>query len=137
MHTANPAQRRYGWRFGSAMTLYAVALWGAKMAIAAIAPQGVALAALSVLPALPLLAAIAIMGLYLTEEQDEYLRAQTVRGMLLATGMVLAACTVWGFLEEGGVAVHAPVWTAFPLWAICLGLAQGYCQARAWWSRDV
>ena len=131
MQVRNPAQRRYTRRFLTAMSLYVVALLVTKHAVVAAAPQGALLVALSILPALPLLASIWVMGLYLREEQDEYVRAQTVRGMTMATGLLLAICTSWGFLEEGRVLPHVPAWTAFPVWAVCLGVAQGWCALTA------
>lgn len=127
MQASNPAQRRYTVRFLTAMTGYVVALLTANYVMAHHHPQGVPLFLLSLLPALPLLVAIAVMGIYLREEQDEYIRAQIVRGIVLATGMTLAACTVWGFLEEGGIAPHQPAWIVFPVWAVALGIARGIC----------
>ena len=126
----NPAQRRYTWRFLSAMTVYVFALLFTNLALAHWHPAGVTLVAVSVLPALPLLAAITALGLYIVEEADEYLRQRNMTAMLGATGFLLAIATIWGFMEQGGVVQHVPAWAAFPLWAIGLGLSQGVLAAR-------
>ena len=65
------------------------------------------------------------MGRYLVEETDEYLRARQVEAVLWASGLTLAATTVWGFLEAAGAAPHAPAYDAFIVFCVCLGLVQG------------
>ena len=115
MQRYNRAQRRYTVRFLTAMSVYVVALIASRHMLAASGPTGAVLVALAVLPALPLVAAIAVMGLYLREEQDEYVRAQLVHAIVIATGFTLAFCTVWGFLEDGGVLPHEPAFLVFPL----------------------
>ena len=54
---------------------------------------------IAVLPALPLLYVFWIIGRYLAEQHDEYLRLLQVRKALVATGFTLAVATVSGFLE--------------------------------------
>ncbi len=126
----NPAQRRYLRRFLPAMTVYSVVVIAAGNAIGRHQVQGLALVALSILPALPLLVAIAAVGLYLTEETDEYIRTRAMIGSLGGTGLVLAVGTVWGFLEQGRVVPHVAAWFVFPLWAIGLGITQGVLALR-------
>ena len=43
---------------------------------------------------------------------------------LIATGLLLAVATFWGFLTTFGVAPAVPMWTAVPVW--CLGLGLGH-----------
>jgi hypothetical protein len=120
----NPAQRRYLRRFFPAMTAYVVILFACTWAAKQYDPQGPALFLLSLLPALPLLAVIAVMGLYLTEETDEFIRARLVTAMIGGIGITLAVTTVWGFLEHGGVVPHFETFLAFPLWCGSFGVVQ-------------
>jgi hypothetical protein len=135
-YNQSAAGRRYLYRFLPTMTLYVVLLFAAQAMIASWHPTGVLLALIAVLPALPLAGVVIIMGLYIAEERDEYLRFQMVRGVLGATGFMLVTTTVWGFLEEGGVVRHLPLYWAFIIWCVGLGFAQGYCSWRDILRRD-
>lgn len=86
-------------------------------------PEGVALYALAVASALPLVGFIWAMARLLIEEKDEFQRAMTAQRMLIATGFMLVVATIWGFLEDFGVAPHAPAYFAFIIWCVGLGLA--------------
>lgn len=124
MNTRNPAQRRYVARFLPAMLAYVAVLMACTWATKAYHAKGGLLFLLSLLPALPLLAVIAVMGLYLAEEQDEFIRTRLVTAMIGGIGILLAITTVWGFLEQGGVIAHFPTFLAFPIWCASFGLAQ-------------
>lgn len=126
----NAAQRRYTWRFGTAMGIYSVVIVVCKLAARAWHPEGALLFALALMPALPLLAAIAAYGLYLLEEKDEFLRSTNATAALGGLGMMLAFCTVWGFLTDGGVVPAFPLWGTFPLWAFGMGISQGVIWQR-------
>ncbi len=130
MAKQNPAQRRYLWRFFPAMAAYVVVLFACTWAAKTYDPQGGALILLSLLPALPLVAVIAVMGMYLTEERDEFIRARLVTSMIGGIGITLAFTTVWGFLEHGGVVPHFETFLAFPLWCGSFGLVQGFLNLR-------
>jgi hypothetical protein len=77
--------------------------------------------ALAVLPALPIIAIFVLVGRYLIEEQDEYLRMRMVRQILWATGLTLAATTLWGFLEDAGLP-HVPMFYVSVFWFAGLGI---------------
>lgn len=124
----NPAQRRYLRRFFPAMGGYVLLLMLSTWAIRVHAPTGLPLFVLSLLPALPLVAAIGVMGLYLVEERDEFIRSRLVTAMIGGLGVMLAITTVWGFLENGGAVAHFPTYLAFPLWCVCFGAWQ--CATR-------
>lgn len=124
MDRRNPAQRRYLRRFLPAMTGYVVLLFGSTWVVREYAPTGPALFLLALLPALPLLAALGIMGLYLIEEQDEFIRNRLVAAMIGGLGIQLAVLTAWGFLEDRQVLPHFPTYLAFPLWCGAFGLVQ-------------
>ena len=116
--------RRYTMRFMPAMFGYVIllllAVWYAKEA----EPTGLVAWAIAIAPALPLLLAIRAIFLLPREEDDEYLRERLYRAYALATGGTLAICTVWGFLDMFSVVPHAEMWIAFPIWAVCMGLAR-------------
>lgn len=120
----NPAQRRYLRRFLPAMLAYAVVLCACTWLIRHHQPHGLPLFLLSGLPAVPLVAGIAVMGAYLIEERDEFIRARLVTAMIGGLGVMLAITTVWGFLENGGAVAHFPTFLTFPIWCGCFGLWQ-------------
>jgi len=126
MKMATPAGRRYLLRFFPTMFAYVIVLFGCVWAIRNWEPKGIELIVLSVLPAVPIIAAIVVMGLYLVEETDEFLRQRIASCMLFGTGVLLAAATVYGFLVNGGAiepSSELPLW-AFPLWCASWGMAQ-------------
>ena len=123
---ATLAGRRYIRRFTPAMIAYVAVLFACVWAIRAWHPSGIALVVLSVLPALPVVGVIVVMGLYLIEETDEFLRQRIASCMLFGTGVLLAATTVYAFLVNGGAlapSAELPMW-AFPLWCASRGAAQ-------------
>ncbi|WP_260580519.1 hypothetical protein [Sphingopyxis sp. PET50] len=81
-------------------------------------------ALLSLLPTLPVFGIIWAMGRYIVEESDEYLRARTVSAALVATGLLLAVATFWGFLTTFEVVPNVPMWAAVPVWCFGLGIGQ-------------
>ncbi|RHW18994.1 hypothetical protein D1610_02360 [Sphingomonas gilva] len=119
-----PAGRRYLKRFVPTMTAYVAALFVSNRVAAVWQPEGAALIALSFLPALPIIGVIIVIGLYLAEESDEYLRHRIVVSMLVGLGLMLSVTTAWGFLEESGVVPHVPAYFAFILWCAGWGAAQ-------------
>ncbi len=124
MRNTTPAARRYIRRFMPLMAVYVATLFAATWFIRDARPDGALLAMLSVLPALPLVGIIAVLGLYVVEETDEYLRAQIVRHMMVGLGGLLTIMTVWGFLEFGGAVPHFPTMLGFPIWCGIWGASQ-------------
>jgi hypothetical protein len=124
MKAATPAATRYLKRFVPVMIAYVVALFGARYAIETYHPAGAPLVALAVLPALPILGVLAVIGLYIVEETDEFLRQRAVAGMIVGLGVMLALASVWGFLEEEEVVPHLPAYWAFVIWCAGWGMAQ-------------
>jgi hypothetical protein len=123
---ATAAGRRYIRRFMPTMFAYVAVLFACVWAIRNWHPTGIGLAVLSVLPALPIIGAIVVIGLYLVEETDEFLRQRIASCMLFGTGVLLAVATVYGFLVNGGAVEADPelfLWV-FPLWCASWGLAQ-------------
>jgi len=128
--TPSVAARRYRRRFLIAMGIYVVALAAAIEAYQRLHPAGALAYGLAILPALPLIAAILTMGLYLREETDEFERAVQSEAALWATGGLLTAASVWGFLEMFGLVPHLDSWVAFPAWAVFLAPGQVIARRR-------
>jgi len=84
----------------------------------------------ALLPVVPILAMIWVMGRYLAEEQDEYLRHRAMIASLIGLGLVLSVGSFWGFLETFGLVPHVPGWWAVPIWAIGMGLGQVWMGLR-------
>ncbi len=124
------AARRYQRRVMVAVSIYVVGLVAAIGAHVQLHPTGGLAYAIALAPALPVVAVIAIMGLYMREETDEFQRTIHAEGALWATGGLLSAATVWGFLEMFGLAPHLEVWWAFPVWAVMFGVGQIIARRR-------
>jgi hypothetical protein len=121
----NAARRRFTWRFIPLMLGYIVAVFASGWAIDTFHTTSPLLVVLAILPAVPLIGTIAVMGIYLTEETDEFLRHRSIVAMLWGLGVLLATATIWGFLQLGGVVGSAPIFLAYPFWFVIFGIAQG------------
>ncbi len=86
--------------------------------------------AIAMLPVLPIFGMIWAMGRYLVEEQDEYLRHRASMASLAGLGLLLGVASFWGFLETFDIVPHAQGWWAVPIWAIGMGLSQGWMSYR-------
>ena len=84
----------------------------------------------ALMPAAPILGMVWVMGRYLHEEQDEYLRYRAMIASLIGLGLVLSVGSFWGFLETFGLVPHVPGWWAVPIWAIGMGLGQAWLAWR-------
>jgi hypothetical protein len=121
---ASPAAARYSRRMLAASFAYVI---GFLIAVALFTEQTVSkpvAAMLSLLPTLGTFGMIWAMARYAIEESDEYLRARTVNAALVATGLLLAVGTFWGFLTTFDVAPHVPMWVVVPVWAAGLAVGQ-------------
>jgi hypothetical protein len=78
---------------------------------------------LAIAVAAPVIFIIRAMALLLKEETDEYLRTRLVEQSLLATGFLLTAGTLYGFLNAFDLAPRIDAYWVVPIWA--LGLAVG------------
>ena len=132
MLSRTPAARRYIKRFVPTMIAYVVFVMATSLIVAKLHPSGAALVALSILPALPILGVLLVIGLYVREESDEYVRQRLVTAMLFGIGVVMAVATVLGFLQIYHAIGQVDVFLGFPIWCASWGLAQ--C-AMAWRDR--
>jgi len=128
--TSNPAQKRYIIRFMPTMAVYVASIFAVTWVFNRYEPTGPAAWALALLPALPLLAVIAIIGVYLHEEADEFIRNVLVEAMLWGMGLTLAIMTVWGFLEIYAETPRLPAFWAFPIFCFGMGVAQPFVKRR-------
>lgn len=121
---ASPALHAYNrrtliWSFG-----YMAALFFSLWVYNSFKPAGLLLWVIAILPSIPIFYFIWTMGQYFREEADEYIRMKNISAAMFATGLLLAAATLWGFLETFEIVPHVPGWMAVPVWAIGLALGQ-------------
>lgn len=125
-----PAAIRYTKRIGISSALYVLGL-GIAITIDRRMELSTALAfAIAMLPVLPIFGMIWSMGRYLVEEKDEYLRHRAAMASLAGLGLLLGVASFWGFLETFGIVPHAEGWWAVPIWAVGMGLSQGWMSHR-------
>ena len=127
MAKLNPAMKRYLGRFTASMITYVVVVvavgWWFRQPSH---PEGAFKYVVAILPALPILGVIWAVGRYFVEEPDEYLRMRLARVSLWATGITLAICTAWGFLQTYAGLRQAPLYDVFILYFVVFGLLQGF-----------
>lgn len=111
---ASPAQRRYNRRILILSAIYAALLLPICWLFARHMVSGPLAYGLGVLPALPVSGFFVVIGLYFTEEHDEYVRMLMARQSLIATGIAMTAATFWGFLENFDLVSHAVAY-AWPM----------------------
>jgi hypothetical protein len=114
--------RRYNRRIIWLSLAYAAALLGATYAFKHHLLTGVLSYVAAILPALAIIGIFVVIGRYLIEEQDEYLRMLMVRQTLWASGFSLSIATIWGFLESFDLIAHVPSYAVSVLWFGGLGL---------------
>lgn len=85
---------------------------------------------LALLPVIPIFGMIYVMGRYLVEETDEYLRHRATMAALVGLAFVLGFGSFWGFMEGFEVVPHLPGWWSVPVWAVGMGLAQIWMSLR-------
>lgn len=120
---ANPAYRRYMRRFVPATAIYLLFIALATWLIPDNAAISIVSVGISLLPGLAILVWIWAMARLLIELDDEYLRMLEIRKFLVATGLTLSICSVWGVLELFVPVPALPAFMVFPMW--CVGLAAG------------
>jgi hypothetical protein len=116
------AYARYNLRVIVLSLTYSVLLMGAVYGFKHHLLSGAAMWIAAILPALPIIGIFAAIGLYLVEENDEYLRMMMVRQTLWASGFSLSLATIWGFLESFDLVSHAPFYWVSVLWFGGLGV---------------
>jgi hypothetical protein len=118
----SPAKCRYNIRVIALSAAYAVMLIAATWLFKHHLATGPLAWLVAILPALPIVGIFAAIGLYLVEEQDEYVRMLMVRQTLWGSGFALSIATVWGFLEGFGLVDRVASYDVVILWYAGLGL---------------
>jgi len=118
------AAKRYQRRFAVVTALY-IALVATNTALTHLGDPAPFVAGLmAVLTALPIAAMLALLGIYLREETDEFVRDRTIMSMLIATGVLLSVASIIGMLQFEDLVGTVKVFLAFPLWCAVWGIAQ-------------
>ena len=117
------AYRRYTRRMAATSVLYVGAIFGAALTIGKDAAPSALSVGLALVPGIAILGMIWAIGKLLVELDDEYLRLLEVRKFVVATGVMLSLASIWGLLEMFTSVPRVPVFYAFPVW--CLGLGVG------------
>ena len=113
--------RRYSVRLGIAMTIYVVSLFVAVYLVGHHRVEGPLAWALALLPGLAIVGAFYAIGMLIVETTDEFVRMLMVRQVLYASGIAMAAASIWGFLENFALVPHIPAF----YWAIAWFLGFG------------
>ncbi|ANU06901.1 hypothetical protein [Paraurantiacibacter namhicola] len=122
----SPAITRYNKRFMAASAGYVLGL-GLAITINDRIDLGTGETVLiALLPIIPVFGMIWTMARYIVEEEDEFLRHRATMASLTGLALVLGLGTFWGFLETFGVVPHIWAWWVFPVWAMGMGLSQGW-----------
>lgn len=118
------AAKRYLRRFTTVTALYVALVTGNTALTQAIHPAPLAAGAMAVLTALPIAGMLVVLGLYLREETDEFVRDRVVTSMLIATGVMLSLASVIGMLQFAHLVGTVKVFLAFPIWCGVWGVSQ-------------
>ena len=76
----------------------------------------------AVLPALTIIGMFVVIGRYLIEEKDEFLRLLAARQTLVASGFALSIATAWGFLQSFKLVGQFDAYWVVVIWFTGLGL---------------
>jgi hypothetical protein len=122
--------KRYQGRVIRVMAAYVVVLLSAAWIVRHEHPHGWQLYFWSALPAIPVIMVIFVMGQYLSEEKDEYLRLRTMLALLVATGALLGTLVVSDFLQSFASAPAFPPFTSFVIFAFAFAATQAVLKLR-------
>jgi hypothetical protein len=120
--SASGALRRYNKRMLVFTASYVGTLFAANIVHQKFAPTGPALWALALLPSLPVLYFLWTWARFINEETDEFLKINSMKMTMVATGFLLGVATIWGFFESFDLVPHVQAYMALPVWAIGLFL---------------
>jgi hypothetical protein len=119
----SPAMKRHQRRVWPTLAVYAAVLAGVMWLFQTHPPTGALKYVAAIAPAVPLLVVIWLFGRYLYEEKDEFRRWQQILALLLAVGVTLGVCIVWGFLEAFAGVAHVPLYHVATLFVVSQSLS--------------
>jgi hypothetical protein len=106
------------------MSIYVLTVFVAALTVKHGHPTGWLLYGLAVLPAVPLIGMLVVLGRYLQEESDEYVRLMTMRSLLAATGALMVMIVISDFLRSFAATGVFPPFLLFVLFFVSFGIAQ-------------
>lgn len=118
----NAAHRRYVQRVGISMLLYMASLTAAIHFVREGHMTGPLAWLLAALPGFAVIGVFWAAARLIIEETDEYRRMLLVRQILVGAGFAMSVATVWGFLENAGLARHVDGFYVAILFFVGLGL---------------
>jgi len=124
------AERRYVRRILVTMTVYLVLVVGATWAVRHAHVHGWLMYVCAVVPSLAIVRMLYVVGLYLREETDEFVRQQMVTSILWGTAVVLGLSAVTDFLRGYTGKGDLPAFTIFIVFWMVFALAQGIQSLR-------
>lgn len=123
MSCISKPERRYMWRSFLTMAVYLIVCKCVNLYFHRTHPGGTFAVALASLTALPIIANIAVAGLYIKEQQDEFVRMVYVRSLLIGIGATLAITSVFGALQIYRVVQDFPLFYVFAIFWVITGFA--------------
>lgn len=125
-----PAAQRYLRRFTLVTAAY-VLLIAANVGVSwTFDPSQTILGLMAIVAALPIVGMLIVLGIYLREESDEFVRDRIVLSMLIGLGVLLSLSSILGMLQFEGLVGELPVFLAFPIWCGAWGIAQSLLALR-------
>jgi hypothetical protein len=106
------------------MSIYVVLVFVAALYVKHFSPHGWLLYFWALLPAIPVISLIGVMGLYLQEEKDEYLRMLTTRSLLVGTAVLIGTLVVSDFLRSFAKGGPLPPFMAYVMFFLAFGATQ-------------
>ncbi len=122
--TNTKAVKVYTRRTMVTMTAYVLLVLATTFVVRHLHVQGWLLYVCAVVPSVAIFRQLHVVGLYVREENDEYLRQQVVNSMLWATAAVLGLTAFADFLRSYTPYGTLPPFTVFVTFWIVYGLAQ-------------
>jgi hypothetical protein len=112
------------------MSVYLLLVVGATWAVRHAHVKGWLMYVCAVVPSLAILRLLQVVGLYLKEETDEFVRQQMVNSILWGTAVVLGLSAVSDFLRGYTGKGELPGFTIFVVFWMVFALSQGIQSLR-------
>jgi len=119
------AEKQYVRRIVATMSVYLLLVVGATWAVRHAHVKGWLMYVCAVVPSLAILRLLQVVGLYLKEETDEFVRQQMVNSILWGTAAVLGLSAVSDFLRGYTGKGELPGFTIFIVFWMVFALSQG------------